>query len=670
MKKRKIGIGCFIILLLIAILIACLVYLNKAQEGQLRQIRSETELERIYQGESGEEIWKYFLGLPFSNLNPYSLGQSLNDSNVSNIGSIQGSGGIRPGDISANDMIGSDSVKGSSSQKEYSTTNIQVENVDEADIIKTDGNYIYSLSGTDVVISDVQDPANVKIAARIPENGDVAPQDLMLYQDKLVVIYANGKYSYEQKTIVRIFDIADKTNPKEVKGYVLNQPYYTSRCIGNKLYVIATGTLRKENGKIATYYIEDSQTIDKGAKSIQYIKGKKTTDQTLISTVNLDYPKEKIQVQSYLMNIENAYVSEKNIYLLDEEYEIGRDVPFYAIWGIRGIFGIPSYIEQQDKEDRGDYTKIYKFNLLEDGTIQLAGKAQTKGKTINQFSVDEYQDNVRLAVWDKDGSRIVIFDSNMNEIGCTNYLAKGEQMYSSRFMGNRAYLVTYKTVDPLFAIDLSNPTAPKPLGQLKIPGYSTYLHPYDENHLIGIGMQTEEKVRRDSQGRVLSTSSQITGMKMALFDVSDIQNPIQMSDTIIGDRRTTSAILTNHKALLFSKEKELIAIPVNNYDSDFGISASSNNYSSLERSYQNYDSYNRIGEGYIVYKVNLQDGFSLKGTVVHENKKNKYDYFYSTSRLLRGVYIDDYLYTVSEDLMKVSQLEDLKLVNELKIKEE
>ena len=338
-----------------------------------------------------------------------------------------------------------------------------------------------------------------------------------------------------------------------------------------------------------------------------------------------------------------------------------------SIFGLKGILGAFDY-EDKVNDEYGDYTHIYKFNLQGDGSIEYSKKAEAKGKTINQFSIDEYEDNLRIALYNSEGSRIVIFDENMNKIGETEKLAEGEKMYSSRFLGNKAYLVTYKTIDPLFVIDLSDPKNPKALGELKIPGYSTYLHPYDENHIIGIGMQTEEKVNRNSSGRVTSTSAVITGMKMALFDVSDVENPIQISDTIIGDKRTTSAILTNHKALLFSKEKQLLAIPVNNYSEDFEIENSSDSYSSLVNSYTKYNK-NYIGEGYFVYNINLTDGFKLKGTITHENAKKQY-YNTNTSRLLRGLYIEDNLYTVSEDYIKINKLDDLKEISQLKIKED
>ena len=559
------------------------------------------------------------------------------------------------------------------SNKEYSTTNIQVENVDEADITKTDGNYIYSLSENEVIITDVKDPTQIKIIARISsKNSNTIPEDLMLYQDKLIIIYENVKstssyyyYNNKNNTIVSVYDISDKENIKEIKNYELEQPYYTSRCIDGKLYVISSGMLKKENDEIVTYYKEDEQQIDPGYSNIKKIKNLNTKSQTILSMFDLNNTKSSVKVNSYLMNVENAYISENNIYLLDERYQGYKEPKISSIFGFKGILGAFDY--DYDGEE-GYYTDIYKFNLLEDGSIKYNKKAKEKGRTINQFSIDEYEGNLRTALYNEEGSRIVIFDNNMKKIGETEKLAEGENMYSSRFMGNKAYLVTYKTVDPLFVIDLSNPKNPKTLGELKIPGYSTYLHPYDENHIIGIGMQTEEKIRRDAKGKVLSTSAVITGMKMALFDVTDVENPIQISDTIIGDRRTTSAILTNHKALLFSKEKQLLAIPVNNYSENFEIENNSNTYSSIISSYTNYNK-EYISEGYFVYNINLTDGFKLKGTITHEKTKSKYSY-YNVSRLLRGLYIDDNLYTVSEDYIKVNQLEDLKEINSLKVKED
>ena len=381
---------------------------------------------------------------------------------------------------------------------------------------------------------------------------------------------------------------------------------------------------------------------------------------TVVETYGIELLNDARRTNALLMDYAPRQVRERKLIFLALQEGIGNEL-------IRAIGK-----EKQDQKLCVNhpkfifyYTKVFKFEILEDGSIQYRASSRVKGKTINQYSFDEYDANLRLALYDNSGSRVVVLDPDLNEIGKTSYLAKGETMYSSRFIGTKAYLVTYLTTDPLYVIDLSDPRNPAVLGELKIPGYSTYLHPYDENHLIGIGMETEENIVRNSSGKIIRTTSQIVGMKMALFDVSDVSNPIQISDTVIGDRRTTSAILTNPKALLFSKEKELIAIPINNFAEDFSISNSTSSYSSIVRS---YTSYNKpyIAEGYAVYKINLEDGFSLKGIITHENTTNKRTWQTNT-KLLRGVYIDDNLFTVSESAIKVNSLDDLTLKEELQI---
>ena len=662
-----------IILLIIILLIIFIGYkvTRDDDDVELIEISSKAELEAIYNRTEGASMPFRLLTLPFSVFGEMSYSYPY----ITNSDIFKGDG-IAPSDFTADSASTTDSITTTQPTKEYSTTNIQVENVDEADITKTDGDYIYSLSEEKVIITDVRDENQIKIASEIEQNdSDIIPIDLILYNNKLVVISEEIESStiysrnYDNITFVSIYDISDKENPKEVKNYQLEQTYYTSRCIDGRLYVISSGYLKEENDEIVTYYYEDGEQIDPGYKNIKRIKDLNTYAQTILSMLDLNNINEKVKVNSYLMDVENAYVSENNIYLLDEKYEGGYSYTpeISSIFGFKGILGAFSN-DYYENEDSGTYTNIYKFNLLEDGSIKYDKKAKEKGETINQFSIDEYAGNLRMALYDSEGSRVVIFNNEMEKIGETEALAEGERMYSSRFLGDRAYLVTYKTIDPLFVIDLSNPERPEVLGELKIPGYSTYLHPYDENHLIGIGMQTEERVNRDSSGRVRSTSAVITGMKMALFDVTDVNNPVQISDTVIGDSRTTSAILTNHKALLFSKEKQLLAIPVNNYTEDFEIENSSDEYDSIVSSYTNYNK-QYVSEGYFVYNINLTDGFTLKGTITHEKTTSSKSY-YNVSRLLRGLYIDDNLYTVSEDYVKVNRLEDLQEISQLKIKED
>lgn len=629
MKK---GVKVFIVILLIAIIIAVITIVCNKDDTELKTVKSKQELLKIYEGDNSDlqELLARIFCMPFSMFyHNYDVIEK-----VDNTWSI----GI--------DSVGStESSSSSSNTKDYSTTNIQVENVDEADIVKTDGDYIYSISEDNVIITDAKDPKQPKVVATIQSEDDDIPEDIILYKDKLVVISTKGNqtqryyYNNRMNTVVKIYNITSREKPVLTKSYEMYEPYYTSRCIDNVLYVISSGNLRKEDDEIVVGYNEDNMEKEMSIDKIKYLKDVKTTKQTLISTVDLNNETADIKLDSYLMNISNAYVSENAIYLLNQKYNNDSKIPIKLLFGFKGVFGLEDYYEMDSES--GYYTEIYKFDIKEN--VEYKAKTKVKGKTINQYSLDEKDNHLRIALYDNDGSRVAIFDEDLKQIGISDNVAKGEKMYSSRFIGDKVYFVTYKTMDPLFVMDLSNETKPKVLGKLKIPGYSTYLHPYDENHIIGIGMETKEIINRNSNGKVISTTAKVVGMKMALFDVSNVNSPVQISSVVIGDSRTTSAILTNPKALLFSKEKSLIAIPVNNYSQDFEVT-SSNNYETMINNYTKYSKpYN--AEGYFVYNINVQDGFKLKGVITHE--KTNATYYYSNSKLLRGLYIDNNLYTVS-----------------------
>lgn len=649
----KRGVKALIVILIIAIIIAVITIVCNKDDTELKTVKSKQELLKIYEGDNSDlqELLARIFCMPFSMFyHNYDVIEK-----VDNTWSI----GI--------DSVGStESSSSSSNTKDYSTTNIQVENVDEADIVKTDGDYIYSISEDNVIITDAKDPKQPKVVATIQSEDDDIPEDIILYKDKLVVISTKGNqtqryyYNNRMNTVVKIYNITSREKPMLTKSYEMYEPYYTSRCIDNVLYVISSGNLRKEDDKIVVGYNEDNMEKEMSIDKIKYLKDVKTTKQTLISTVDLNNETADIKLDSYLMNISNAYVSENAIYLLNQKYNNDSKIPIKLLFGFKGVFGLEDYYEMDSES--GYYTEIYKFDIKEN--VEYKAKTKVKGKTINQYSLDEKDNHLRIALYDNDGSRVAIFDEDLKQIGISDNVAKGKKMYSSRFIGDKVYFVTYKTIDPLFVMDLSNEAKPKVLGKLKIPGYSTYLHPYDENHIIGIGMETKEIINRNSNGKVISTTAKVVGMKMALFDVSNVNSPVQISSVVIGDSRTTSAILTNPKALLFSKEKSLIAIPVNNYSQDFEVTLS-NNYETMINNYTKYSKpYN--AEGYFVYNINVQDGFKLKGVITHE--KTNATYYYSNSKLLRGLYIDNNLYTVSETMIKVNELDSLKAVGELKLK--
>lgn len=648
MKKGNLILS---IILIIILFISGICIYNK--NSQIKTIKSEKQLLQIYDAD-------YYGDIPFVEKMatlPFSL--LFNDNFYYN-NRRYGRGYDLVEDAVVNDAESTKTTGEVSTTRDYSKTNIQVEGVDEADIIKTNGNYIYSLSGNNVVITNTKDKDNVVIDSMIYLESAI-PNDLLLYNDLLVVFATKqtGRY-VNQDTLVEIYNIKDSKNPKLVKSFTLYENYYTTRCIDGRLYVFSKGNLRKNDDKIDRKYIEDNKTKELELDNIKYLKDDINSIQTLIAELDLNKLGD-IKLNSYLIDISNAYVSKDNIYLLDRNYDYNK-VSISSLFSLEGVFGLFKSIDR-DYEEK---THIYKFSIDKKKGVSLVANTIVEGSILNQYSVDEKDGNLRIALDGDDGTRISIFDKKLNLLGETDSVAQDERMYASRFMGDKAYLVTYRNTDPLFVVDLSDVKNPLIMGELKIPGYSTYLHPYDETHLIGIGMDTEEHVNRDSDGKVLSTWTTITGMKMCLFDVSDITNPKEIAKTTIGDRRTVSAILTNPKALLFSKEKNLLAIPVNNYEEDFEVTTSD----SYEEEINNYTSYNknRVSEGYFVYDINLTDGFTLKGTIKHDNTNyNRYYYSYYRSKLLRGLYIDDNLYTVSENNIKVNKLSDLSEIDSIKI---
>jgi uncharacterized secreted protein with C-terminal beta-propeller domain len=272
---------------------------------------------------------------------------------------------------------------------------------------------------------------------------------------------------------------------------------------------------------------------------------------------------------------------------------------------------------EENMNKRTQRTVINKIGISE-GDISYKSVGEVPGQVLNQFSMDEYSGYFRIAttvgqVFEGNSfNSVYVLDSDMNTVGSVEDLAPGEKIYSARFMQDRAYIVTFKSVDPLFVIDLSNPKDPKVLGYLKIPGYSDYLHPYDKDHVIGIGKDVNESIDADkvhSSGAVYYTA--ILGLKVSMFDVSDFENPKEVSKIIIGERGTDSPALYDHKALLFDREKGILVLPVTLTKL-------------VNRSYgggQSYEESEQIWQGAYVLNVN-PDEISLRGRITHNNESS------------------------------------------------
>ena len=252
-------------------------------------------------------------------------------------------------------------------------------------------------------------------------------------------------------------------------------------------------------------------------------------------------------------------------------------------------------------------------------------------------------------------NHLYILDLDLDIVGSLEDLAPGETIYSARFMGERCYLVTFRQIDPFFVIDLRNPYDPKVLGELKITGYSDYLHPYDENHVIGIGKETVAAEQGDFVW--------YQGVKISLFDVSDVGNPQEIAKYEIGDRGTDSSVLRDHKALLFDRSRNLLVIPILLAEVDeekypYGDDRKEGAYGEF------------VWQGAYVFDISLEEGLNLKGRISHydgeqQQKDEEYYYFSSGYSVERSLYIGDVLYTISAEKVKMNSLEDLSLINEV-----
>jgi uncharacterized secreted protein with C-terminal beta-propeller domain len=385
--------------------------------------------------------------------------------------------------------------------------------------------------------------------------------------------------------------------------------------------------------------ISGSYTKEVQATEIRYVDGPDVFYyMTTVVAVNVMDDTEEPNSETFLTGYSTTmYVSLNNMYLA---------VPNTNMWILRG-----------DGEEPKEETMIFRIALDQEKIVAMA-EGTVSGSVLNQFSMDEYNGTFRIATttnewWSDEGPKNHLFIMNMslNVVGKLEDLAPGETIYSARFMGNRGYIVTFKNIDPLFVIDLTDPTAPTVLGSLKVTGYSGYLHPYDENHLIGIGKETELDKDNPLQ----------QGVKISLFDVSDISNPVEIDKYEIGDRGTESPVLDDHKALLFDKTRNLLVIPVLVAEID------PNDY---EGEVPEWVHGEFVWQGACVFDIS-PDGIEYRGGITHleddtDLLKSGY-WFYSDYAVERSLYIDDVLYTISSMKIKMNNLETLVEINEVEL---
>ena len=672
---------------------------NKSPDSNLAQFQSTQELKKF---SSTQELMDFLDKV------------NTNSGNYGTIG-----GGIRGGiamDIAAPmaAQVKSSASESSAGATDYSQTNVQVQGVDEADFVKNDDKYIYTLTQNKLVIVDAYPAENAKILSETKIDGN--PRNIFVNKDRLVV-FSDGNDEvagfspydfrpsprYTQKTHSLVYDISDRRNPKLVKDYNLGGYYLESRMIDNYVYFITQENVYYSNRVIDTPIIMESA---KSAKMIvrpeiyYFDNPEYNYNFNTVTSFNILSGSDDVNAKTFMMGYSNSiYVSKNNIYITYQKnlpynyYESHNEDRFFEvvvpllssdaqnkIKDLKNDNSLNPYqrwdkistvleemynkMDESGKDDLiqkienavNDYeakleaerrkTIIHRI-AIDNGKIEYGAKGEVSGYLLNQFSMDENGDYFRVAttteIWTQRENvmynNVFVLDSKLNTVGKLEAIAPDERIYSARFLGDRLYMVTFKRIDPLFVIDLSNHQKPEVLGELKIPGYSDYLHPYDENHIIGIGKETEG----NEWGGV-----SVKGVKLALFDVSDVKNPKQVDKYEIGTSGTDSEALRDHKAFLFDREKNLLVIPVTEirgkmeYDQNLGYYR--------QRSWQ----------GAYVFNVDLS-GFDVKGTITHNEGDEKQDWYWygSPNAVRRSLFMDDVLYTVSDKKIKANDLNNI-----------
>lgn len=571
----------------------------------------------------------------------------------------------------ANPSTGGDTAREST---DYSTTNVQVKGVDEPDIIKTDGKYIYTVTNFNEYTS--QNGARVSII-QADKNGEMTQlwqnvskeetiNEIFLENNRLVLLKSpnsTGYIRYAQSsdkaimaesgsatdynwTFVEIYDVTDPKAPKLTRRFEQEGFYTTARTLngylclvsGKSVYTI-TDTTKAEDIVPKT---ADSRTGGTAkvlpASKIMVMPDLNAINFTTVTMLSISNASEAASTQAVMASGGIYYANLENIYIASYRYDW---TPITGMAKSMMAVGTSS-------------TEIVKVSLL-NGKVTPLYTGTVKGTLCSQFAMDEYNGYFRVAtnLWDyntttqtsKQTNNFYVLDKNMKIVGTLEGLAPGENMYSVRFEGNTVYAVTYRQTDPFFVIDLTNPTKPVVKGELKIPGFSQYLHPYSDTLMIGFGMDTIE---------TSSTTALTQGFKISMFDVSDPANPKEVHKILIGDRGSYSPINYNHKALLFSKDKNIIGIPITIYKSATGDPKS---YGELSF------------EGYIVLGYDATKGFYEKGRVTHiTDLAAAMTYRTGTYQTInRAIYIGDVLYTLSNNVIVSTSLTTFKQIDKIEM---
>lgn len=505
--------------------------------------------------------------------------------------------------------------------EDFSGTTEQVEGVSEADIAKTDGEYIYYLKGTDFSIFKA-DGENTTLLSKTKLSNEYGTDygEMFLKNDRVIIMQTDVMSQDGNFVLVIIYDVSDPKNPKEVTTVKQEGWYNSSRMIGDYFYIISNCSINVSDmvkNKPETYVptIETDDVCEPvPADSIYCFNEEYENSYTVIGGFNYLDGSLKDTV-SLLGGTDQIYCSNNNIILTNTTYN-----------------------DNKQESENYVYEKTTVMQLaINKGEIEYKNSGEIDGVLQNQFFIDEYNgyfrfvttvysskevrqkfantDNEVISYVNESSACLTVLDNELKKVGEIRDLAKGERVYSVRFMGDIAYFVTFRETDPLFSADLSDPTNPKILGELKIPGFSEYMYPYGNGLLLGFGMDADENTGRTED------------IKLSMFNIKDPANVIEQNKTLVEGFAYAPA-LNDHKAMLVQPNKNLI-----------GFAATSN--------------YNTIK--YMIYEY-TDEGFNLKAQL---NIETSYKYAMSD---IRGMFVGNEFYIVSDTTLCVFDMSDFSQI--------
>ncbi len=577
---------------------------------------------------------------------------------------------------------------------EYGKTNTQVADVDEADIIKNDGTYIYSAytkyeeirqadnttettaansagNGSSAAKSVAPDSGyydgysgyyitvytpSIRIIKAVPGN-ELSEQALLqitdlpavdaypdyklssrrmneiyvrgdsLYAILTEVFVSNGDnyYSTKEITTLVIYDIADRTAPALIKTFSQDGSYLSSRLTGDRLIMMTNhnvslyGTPEELADTSVPGVIENSVAKKIAVDDILLLEDKTAQNYLIVSNINTADLDASPEYCSILGGGQDSYCTADTLYVSHP---------------VNDNKGLGDFIRDGLMLDIAFFsssTEIFSFDITT-GTV-FTGSGKVPGTPLNQFSMDEYKDYFRIATTEnkQDGreNNVFVLDKEFKIVGALTGLAKNESIQSCRFMGDTCYLVTFERTDPLFVIDMTDPLLPKVTGELKIPGFSTYLHPVGENLLAGVGVTGDER-------------GQTNGVKISLFDVSDPAAPKEVDKLEI---MNAHILEISHKAFLSMSSKNRYGLIIEQYEYD-------------------KEYYNTYTNETNLVTFDVKDGKLTKsGAYSFADRSYDHNYYYGYAQ--RGTYISDTIYTVMSGAVKAYDMNSGELLSQL-----